>query len=331
MFGTYRLFLAVLVLLSHMKVTVLGVNPGICAVVQFFLVSGYVMTALIERHYQGPGRRTLWFYADRAIRIVPQYLFFLLLTIGWAWYEPSYLRAPYTAGVLAAHFLIVPLNLYPFWPALHQAFLLPQAASLALEEQFYLLFPAVLRRRAVLLACFAVSFVLFALATSGRIERITHTYVLLTGTMFIFLTGALLRWNVERRFPTVGVALCWGAVAALAALLAWKHKVHLGYNREILSGLLVGVPAIALLGRLRQRPWDDVVGRASYGVFLCHMLVAAVLVKLLGGSVGEWWFRPLAVVASIAVGGIGWWVVERPTARLRYELRRRRAPEISAA
>ncbi|MFC1836525.1 hypothetical protein ACFL2Q_17675 [Thermodesulfobacteriota bacterium] len=64
MFGTYRLLLAVLVALSHMEVQVWGCNPGICAVVNFYIISGFVMTALICTHYAQCGDVKL-FYFDR--------------------------------------------------------------------------------------------------------------------------------------------------------------------------------------------------------------------------------------------------------------------------
>lgn len=47
--GAYRLLLALLVALSHMGVKFWGVNLGVVAVISFFIISGFVMTSLIER------------------------------------------------------------------------------------------------------------------------------------------------------------------------------------------------------------------------------------------------------------------------------------------
>ena len=58
--GYYRLILALLVAASHAGLTFGRFNPGEIAVVSFFLLSGYVMTALIDRHYAGfAARRSL--------------------------------------------------------------------------------------------------------------------------------------------------------------------------------------------------------------------------------------------------------------------------------
>ncbi len=66
--GAYRLLLAVLVAVSHMGKLFMGFNPGVVAVISFLLISGFVMTSLIERNYKAPekiGR----FYLDRALRL----------------------------------------------------------------------------------------------------------------------------------------------------------------------------------------------------------------------------------------------------------------------
>lgn len=325
MFGTYRLVLAILVVVSHLHVTFAGINPGVAAVVQFFIVSGFVMTALIGRHYSGIGRRTLWFWADRALRIFPQYLFFLALTGLWAWSWPQYLRGEPTVAVIVAHVVVFPLNLYPFWDDLQRAFLLPQASSLALEEQFYLLFPFLLARRTLGIAVLAVSFVVFGLAAAGRIDRGLHTYVVPTGTLCIFLAGsAIQRWS-DGVVRTRWIVLIWCAFASLAALLATRGKLTLAYNDEILMGVLVGIPVVALLAKLPQRPLDDALGRTSYGVFLGHMIPVTAASRWIGDSWGPVPTAVAVVAASIALGWFGWWIVERPTARLRHELRRRRA------
>lgn len=71
--GRLRYFLAIMVVLSHTQVDFLGFAPGVTAVVSFFLISGYVMTLLIGRHYNSPDRIGL-FYLDRAARLYPQFL-----------------------------------------------------------------------------------------------------------------------------------------------------------------------------------------------------------------------------------------------------------------
>lgn len=82
MFGTLRLILAVMVAISHVDIRAYGRNPGVVAVVCFFMISGFVMTGVIRSYYQD--NKTM-FYLDRLMRIYPQYLFFLGLTIIMFW------------------------------------------------------------------------------------------------------------------------------------------------------------------------------------------------------------------------------------------------------
>ena len=71
-----------MVVVSHAGVTFAGLNPGVIAVVVFYLISGYVMAALVRGHYLAPPLPLL-FYADRAGRIFPQYLFYVVAALAW--------------------------------------------------------------------------------------------------------------------------------------------------------------------------------------------------------------------------------------------------------
>jgi len=76
--GIFRLLLAISVLISHTQRTYFGLNLGVVAVISFLMLSGFVMTILIEKHYNS-SRLVPSFYLDRAMRLQPQYLFYLLL------------------------------------------------------------------------------------------------------------------------------------------------------------------------------------------------------------------------------------------------------------
>ena len=77
--GSYRLLLAMLVAISHMGVMFVGFNPGVVAVVSFLIISGFVMTPLIDRSYNVPGKIGL-FYLDRLLRLYPQFLLYFVLS-----------------------------------------------------------------------------------------------------------------------------------------------------------------------------------------------------------------------------------------------------------
>jgi peptidoglycan/LPS O-acetylase OafA/YrhL len=146
MFGTFRFILASFVLISHVYAGS-AFNIGEAAVVNFFVISGYVMTVLIRTHYPSLGKPTIYFYWDRFLRIFPQYLFYIGLTqvclllfqfeFFWGFFkgEPS-------LELFLLNALIVPVNYFFYMPELMSYLLIPAAWSLGLEEQFYWCFPA---------------------------------------------------------------------------------------------------------------------------------------------------------------------------------------------
>lgn len=70
MFGTYRLLLALLVLLKHFKDS--EVFSGL-AVWGFFLLSGFLITGALNTHYRSGRADLLEFWFNRALRIFPTY------------------------------------------------------------------------------------------------------------------------------------------------------------------------------------------------------------------------------------------------------------------
>lgn len=107
---------------------------GSAGVDVFFVLSGFLITSLLIRDRESPA-----FYKDfywkRALRILPLYIVCLLGVL---------LFVPHTGGyvLLSALFIVNFANVFhvtssgPFW-------------SLAIEEQFYLVWPTVVRRRSV--------------------------------------------------------------------------------------------------------------------------------------------------------------------------------------
>lgn len=76
MFGTFRMFLALNVVVGHMGGSYFGIiMPGIAAVVCFFMISGYAMSGLIQGSYPRLPEDVGHFYLDRILRLGPQYYF----------------------------------------------------------------------------------------------------------------------------------------------------------------------------------------------------------------------------------------------------------------
>lgn len=283
MLGTLRLLLALAVAASHLDYRIAGLNPGVSAVIGFYLISGYVMAGLLQRHYP-QYRHAPAFYWDRAVRLMPQYLFYLLLTLLWlrlsaplptnASLQYFVQRAPTLADYLN-NLLIVPLNYYMFNGSDHYT-LIPPAWSLGAEVQFYLLAPFILRPPKRLVGLLLAALVVVALALLGWLHSDWYGYRLLPGVLSYFLLGALLHHLHHRGQPRHAWAVVLLALA-LAAVVAWLAQRHgtlqRPYNQEVLLGLAVALPLLQLLARRPRRAWDDAAGDIAYGVFLNHFLI----------------------------------------------------------
>jgi peptidoglycan/LPS O-acetylase OafA/YrhL len=323
MLGTYRLCLAILVALSHIGVAIAGLNPGVVAVVGFYLISGYVMTGLIRAHYSTLSR-VGDFYSDRVIRLFPHYLAIACITLAWfstSGERTAYLRVFPTWRNLLDNLLVVPLNFYMYNQS--DAFtLVPPAWSLGAEIQFYIVIPFILLlglRTPVMLA----SAIVYVMASFGVINTDWYGYRLLPGILWAFLIGSWLfdaHQRPDRRQRGIAAcALVSVFAAALAAILALQGFLGQPYNRETLVGLVVGVMAINALAH-RQRHWaDEKIGHLSYGVFLCHFLV---LWMFFGGTVGGFFPTIAFLGISLLVAFAMFTIVERPMLRLRRRLRR---------
>lgn len=345
MLGTLRLILALAVAASHVDFRVAGLNPGVSAVIGFYLISGYVMSGLLQRHYPTP-RAAGGFYIDRALRLMPQYLFYASLTLLWYGFarlpagNPTldyFLGAVPGIGDYVNNLLVVPLNYY-MWNGSDRFTLLPPAWSLGTEIQFYLLAPLLLlatqpwhtRQRPFFLTVFALALVVVALALAGVVNSDWFGYRLLPGVLVYFFLGALLHrchraaMGAEQGAEQRAIVLIFGAVmlALIAGLLADAHgSLHQPYNQEVLLGLVIVFPLLHLLARRGRQRWDELAGDISYGVFLNHFLVFWVFFPA-GVSLAQ---LPLFLGICVALAWVIQHWVERPCLRWRKHWRKQHA------
>jgi peptidoglycan/LPS O-acetylase OafA/YrhL len=300
----------------------LPVSCGLVGVKLFFVLSGLLITRILlvsrfeERQTLAVGLRD--FYLRRALRIFPLYylvLFVLALTSAafrelWPWYV-TYLQN--IRMVRAGHFLFAS----HFW-------------TLAIEEQFYLVWPLVLFSfppRRILpallgMVSLAVAWRVVGYAVLGWTALEVSLFTL--SSLDSLGLGALLAWLLfnERRpsnrtLTLVGAAGIGIVVAAalgghfFGALLA---ETGVSLAAFALVGAVAQDPPAWLAAPLRARPLVY-LGRVSYGVYVYHFFVSSQMGELgrrltrLGGA-------PLLVcgelVVTLVLATISWNVFEKP-------------------
>lgn len=320
--GAFRLLLAALVVLGHVGVSFRDYNPGVTAVVSFFLLSGYVMTLLIRKHYPSLGHIKA-FYLDRSARLFPQFLFYFAITgilVKFIDVDSPFIGGCSISNVLL-NIIILPLGYFNFEGlGIEHCILLPQTWSLGLEASFYLLIPFILRLGNGSKWCAFASMLVFIFALTGVLNTDRWGYRLLPGTLFIFLVGSAFvspKDSLSRWFPW----LVWGAAGLLYGVVEIIPKLlALHYNKEVLLGLLLGIPILSVLKERRFSPLDEFLGNLSYGVFLNHFICIWSL-KAFGIDVSRIRYIVLLLAISCLLSYISYNVIERPALKIRHKLR----------
>lgn len=315
--GIFRLVLALVVAMSHMGFRAFNSNPGVTAVISFFLISGYVVSALIYKYYLSP-KYLINFYADRLIRIYPQFIFYFLLAcliikLGLPNSDISHSVNP--QNILSSA-TILPLGMYMFgWAT---ADIIPPAWSLGLELAFYLTIPILIFYSVRRLA-FLLSLTVFLAANFGYIDTDTYGYRLLPGVLFMFLCGSFLYSGdkLEKGLVVFTLFVC----ITLFSLIVTGDIQQVPYNLEVLLGIIIAIPSVYLLSKVGYHKIDELFGNISYGVFLNHFLLVHA-----ANAIGFNEFGQLMMVGmlgvSIALSYASYSLIERPALRLRHKMRK---------
>lgn len=302
------------------------VNLGWAAVNLFMVLSGYLITTIILDHRRERSfLRT--FYVRRGLRTWPVYYVTLLFFVVIDPFLPRPFgrgNVPYYLVYLQNTLLARPFSV-PFNPALDHTW------SLAVEEQFYLVWPLLIglagARGLVPLACVAVG-------VSAWVRWLGWHPWLLTSRFDGFALGGLLaaffrdgagpatgrRRHVGRL--AFGVAIPLGCVLALPF---WGRSLQvdvLVLNALLFAavGVVLSCEGHSLLLPLRSRPLRY-VGAISYGLYLYHYGVY----WFFGGCAvtfdQPWPLDALKLGVTFALAALSWERFERPILGLKDRLR----------
>jgi peptidoglycan/LPS O-acetylase OafA/YrhL len=314
----------------------------------FFVLSGFLITGILldTRHRQGA---LPVFFARRSLRIFPLYYCVLIVIFFIApiveqllgKQAPTLQHSTAWMWLYGFNFLIAKFNTFDLGPVLS---LLGPFWSLSVEEQFYLVLPLLIirmpfRRIPWLLLSVVV------IAVGLRWYWIAHfpppqiaTYVLLPFRMDSLAIGGLVAW-IWRRFPGVlavrqmaryssaGV----GVLALYGVASGWPSYSFLDFGIWRLSILVFLWGALILrvvssldtsrANRLLCVAWLKMFGRYSYGIYVYHFVVIALLVppleKIVSNRVHSQLIslllaKGLALGVALTVAFMSWHIIEQP-------------------
>jgi len=335
------------VIVGHADYPVRGV-PADLGVSAFFVLSGFLITRLLVREWNTTGDLSLSrFYLRRTMRIFPAYYAFLLLSFvidrhqgqHWDWRLLAS-GVTYTVNYFNA------LHHHPNTSIAH-------AWSLAVEEQFYLVWPLLFlllaRRGRHALVAGVTTLAVMALAWRSVLGLWLHAdtaYLynafdtrfdnLAVGCVFALLAD---RPSVARAVDNLA-ARPWRAWATLGLLLVSRLATPEAYHYSI--GFTVDAVLVALLiaqllvlyrswsWRWLEHPVMRYLGIISYPIYLYHAWGPSIARHLVPNTPAAIFTGGVVATVLLAMGS--YYVVERPFLRLkrRFEASPVRLPNGSA-
>ncbi len=254
----------------------------------FFALSGFLITYLLLLEKEKQPIDVKSFYIRRVLRIHPLYYMYLAIVVAviFIYGMPFSLPSLLFYIFLAAN---IPFILQ------HELLLVGHYWSLGVEEQFYLIYPWIVKKASNLPVVLAVLIaVLLAVKLGFRYidfgYGLTPYYFIHVTRFHCMLIGALGAWLYYVKNPTllrvannkVTQMVAWIAIGLVAI-----NRFHIAsvLDQEIICGVTVAiiVGQVTKTNRLINLDFGvfDFLGKISYGLYVIHPLVLFFLAKIL--------------------------------------------------
>ncbi len=303
-------------------------RPGYVAVDIFFVLSGFVITA-VHRHLTRAGLGD--FFLRRIFRLYPLHLFVLALILGlWLWSEARFGAHDPTERL--RDLPIVVLLLQPY--LIHGLTWNTVSWSIGVELLCYALFPLAIRglRRLEFIGCALILLMMAAIERHVHSEMIWGWPAIARGLAGFGLGMAVQQMTVLVRRPRPHAA----SLIEVAALLGILLAVIGSFLRivPLLAALLIWALAAerGVVARGLGAGWCVWLGRISFSVYLIHpTLIDVAFVWLpprrlgLGHTADGLVWTLLVVSLLLGVATLTWRWIEEPARRFGIRLAKRRA------
>jgi peptidoglycan/LPS O-acetylase OafA/YrhL len=345
-----------LVLLFHLNLSAFA--AGFLGVDIFFVLSGFLITTLLLQELASTGRISLpVFWARRVRRLLPALVLLMLAVVLAAWLTATYSERMSLRGDLLATATYVAnwhfISTSSYFASTGAESPLQHVWSLAVEEQFYVLWPLAIaalvamfhRPRVTVGALAAVGTVVSAAALAALWDptSIERAYMGTDARIFEPLLGALAAALVAspraraglRRVGTPAVVIgTLGLVACLIFIRPSGASYHDGGALLVcVATLLIVVPlwhghggGVRKVFGWRPLVW---IGVISYGVYLWHWPITLWLgARDPSATWGQLAIRRSgAALVTVAAAALSYYLIERP---VRTGWRRAEAPRARA-
>jgi peptidoglycan/LPS O-acetylase OafA/YrhL len=317
---------------------------GFLGVDVFFVLSGYLITDLLVSRRDRLGNLGLRdFWVRRARRLLPALgVVLVVVTAAVAVIEPGQLgalRPALAAAVTYSSNWYQALHHQSYFAAFGPPPPLQHLWSLAIEEQFYLVWPLLLllimrigdrrvRAGAAWLGAAASAVAMALVYVPGSDPSLvyygtgTHATALLTGAAIALTwplaslaTATAQRTRQLDMLGAGGLAVLGWAVGHYSGGDPVVYPAGLTIAALAAAGLVVAAAAPGAVGRALS--WEPLrwLGVRSYGIYLWHWPVIALAAAMAGPRTASPWLWPAETVVAIGLAAASWRWLEEPILR----------------
>ena len=303
----------------------------------FFVLSGYLIGGILLRSRHGSSHQYYKrFYLRRFFRIIPIYTLLLLLVYFYSCFKLGFNSTNETLSEWLPYLFFIQNYTHE---SIQYAGLLGATWSLAVEEQFYLFLPFILRLNKKLF----LSIIIILILISPVIRYFTQNYSWFITRGDSLLLGVLIAYAVQFKKVTLWIKLNQHTILFFMMILLGSlayfsiHKPYPGHflNHLFLSLFYGGLIALAAHGNLvylktflenKLLIW---FGHRSYSIYLMHWLILAILAETVLGH-SDWKFLLMeehgsrlvfaALLISLCVCDFLYRFVEKPMIAIGHQL-----------
>lgn len=297
---------------------------GFLGVDMFFVISGYLITGIIYREWSEGRFSILNFYERRIRRIIPLVTFICLvaLVLGiWVMLPDDLenLSESIIATNLFSNNILQAITTRNYWDVVNEYKPLMHTWSLAIEEQYYFLYPflfLLLSKKRInwllptLIGLAVISLVLYLIPFKDHVK-----FYYLPFRFFELACGGILSIVLGKR--VVSYKLSFLPIVLIFGLFFFDLSM---FPAELLVILTVLVSGIILITNNSENGWSKFIlenrififiGRISFSLYMWHQLVYAFGRYFVFESIEGWpviWLTVLTIVLSIFT----YYIIEQP-------------------
>ncbi len=305
---------------------------GKLGVVLFFVLSGFLITYLLLAEERKYGSIRLGrFYMRRILRILP--LYYLILAVAW-WVLPNialFASPHFDYSAFGRHLFLqgcLYILVLPNW-AMPISGGIPYAThtwSIGTEEQFYVIWPCLLRRvtyhRLYLLGGIVLGYqvVICLLQSSWAVQYLPYATLFrsfwasfMVPCMAIGGFYAVLLFRQHAFLRILMRSVIWYSLLAILGLLLGFGVKFSYFHYEIYAllfgGIILHLAANPHLGRCMEHTSFHYLGKISYGLYMYHPIAIVFALQLLNISTMasvHWLVYPLSICLTLALAAFSY-------------------------